>query len=149
VAVVGQGGLGLLEGGEHRAVEAGKGRSGGGLGGLDAGAHAFLVGEGPVDQRTEQEAERAAGEQASDRGRGRADRPAEADARIEIGGGHADPRRLGGKPALGLANVRAARQQGAAVADRDGAVEPQHGPARARRRGESGGRAAGERGEAE
>ena len=55
----------------------------------------------------------------------RADRAAERDARIEVGGGDADPRGRRGQPALGRADVGPAGEQLRAVADRDRLVELQ------------------------
>ena len=49
---------------------------------------------------------------------GRTDRRAQADVRVQLGGGHADPRGGRGQPAFGLAHVRAALQQRAAIAHR-------------------------------
>ena len=56
-------------------------------------------------------------------GSGEACRSAEADLRIEIGGRDADPRGRGGQRALGAADVGAAADQRAAVADRERAGE--------------------------
>ncbi len=103
----------------------------------------------PVDQPADQPAQRTAGEDVAEAGTGRPERPAQRDARIEVGGGDADPRGGGGEAALGGAHVGAAGEQRGAVADRDRLVDAQRGGPRAGFGRQIGGRAPGERGEAE
>ena len=69
-----------------------------------------MVGEGPADQRTKQEADRVA-EQIADAARGGADRAAEADRRIELGRRDADARGGRGQPPFGRADVGPAGEQ--------------------------------------
>ena len=65
-----QRGLGFLQRAEHRAVELGQRLLRAGLGARDPGAGPGMVGEGPADQRAEQEADRVA-EQIADAARRR------------------------------------------------------------------------------
>ena len=85
--ILGQRGLGFLQGGKVGLFEVGQRPLRAGAGLLDAGAAGGDVGEVPADQRTDAEAE--VGVLAQIRGiqRGRAQRAPQADRRIEAGGG--------------------------------------------------------------
>src|SRR3546814_5403101 len=78
------------------------------------------MGEGPIEQRSEQPAQRAAAEHIAEARAGRTHRTAQRDARIKIRRRDADARGVGGEAALGGANVGTALQQRRPITDRDG-----------------------------
>ena len=147
-AVIGQRRLGLLQRGQHRAVEGGERLAAIGFGGSDAGTCRRRV-HRPVDQSADQPAQRSRTEDVAEVVAGRSPRPAQRDARVQIRGGDADARSGGREPALCRAHVRPTGEQRRAVADRDRLVEPQRGVAFARLGGQLGRRLADQRGEAE
>ena len=111
-----QRGLGLAQCLQHGVVELGQGRVGTGFGGVDAGMRARR-GQCPRDQRADRPLlghRRAKVFQQA----GGAHRGTQADVRIQLGGGHANPRGGRGQLAFGLAHVRAALQQRTAITDR-------------------------------
>jgi len=102
---------------QHGVVELRQRRVGTGFGGAHPRTRT-VGGQRPGNQRAQRP--RVRGRLAEIRQQaGGADRTTQADVRVQLGSGHADACGGSGEPALGLAHIRAARQQRAAIADRD------------------------------
>ncbi|KAG1318199.1 hypothetical protein G6F62_012480 [Rhizopus arrhizus] len=109
-------GLGLAQRLQHGVVELGQRRIGTGFGGMDA-----CVGAGRWQRPRDQRADRPLlGHRRAEvlQQAGGTERGTEADVRVQLGGGHANPRGGRGQLALGLAHVRATLQQRTTIAHR-------------------------------
>lgn len=118
-----QGTLDLAQGAEHRSVEARQGGVALCRCAVQAASRAFPVGEAPAQQRAGRVGQRAAAAEAGEGHCGGLGADGEADARVQLGFGQRAPGVGGGEPALGRADVRAARQQAPAVAGGQGTAQ--------------------------